>query len=56
LKLNGSPNGQSEATTQQIEYAVSARELEDHRARDVDVPAMQETTPSALRVRQLRIL
>jgi len=30
--------------------------LEDHRARDVDVPAMQEATPPALRMQQLRIL
>jgi hypothetical protein len=30
--------------------------LEDHRARDFDVPAMQEASPSAFRLQQLRIL
>jgi hypothetical protein len=54
--LNGYPNGQSEATTQQIEYALSTRELEDHRSCDVDVPAVQKATPAAFRVQQLRIL
>jgi hypothetical protein len=54
--LNGSPNGQPKATTQQVEHEIATRELEDHGSRDVDVSALQKATPPALRMQQLRLL
>jgi hypothetical protein len=56
MNLNGYPNGQSKATAEQIEYAVAPRELEDHSACHVDMPAVQEAAPAAFRVQQLRFL
>jgi hypothetical protein len=49
-------NGQPKATTQQVEHEVATRELEDHGSRDVDLSAMQEGAPPALRLQQLRLL
>jgi hypothetical protein len=54
--LNRIIDGQSKATTKQVEYAFATRQLEDHRTRHVDMPAVQETATASLRVRQLRLL